>query len=84
MVNGERGQTFGNFAAAAAVEIARPARIRIRDDDAMRDLPRSPDVLARRPEKRERRRLHRRSDMHGRRIDADEDPRTRSQRGKLG
>ena len=41
-------------------------------DDARRHAPRPPFVLARRAEQRDRRRAHRRGDVHRRRVDADE------------
>ena len=75
-------EALAHLAAAAAVVAAGPAGVVARHD-AMRDPPRPPLVLAARAEERHDRRAHGRGDVHGRGVDAEEEPRARRERAQL-
>ena len=74
-IDGKRGEALGHLAAAAAIDAARAARMGNGCHHPMRHLPRAPLVLARGAEQRNRRRAHRRGDVHRRGVDTDEQSR---------
>src|SRR5688572_10821969 len=83
----QRDQAVAHLAAAAPVQAARPAGIFISGDDAVpagtRHAPGSPKICAGGSEDRHCRGTDCRGDMHRRGIDADEEPRARSERRQL-